>query len=104
MPLYSEQNAIRAVSTTTPELIPTCRRCSSDLPAGALVCGNCQALVHSEELDQIAFDAKALEAQRDFRQARERWLSGLPLLPPNSRQADWIQRHARSLAGMADQV
>lgn len=92
------------MSTTTPELIPTCRRCSGDLPAGALVCGHCQALVHSEQLDRIASEAKVLEAQQDFRQARERWLSGLPLLPPNSRQADWIQSHARSLADTADQV
>lgn len=92
------------MSPTTPELIPACRRCFSDLPAGALVCGNCQALVHSDELDRIASEAKTLEGQRDFRQARERWLSGLPLLPPNSRQAHWIQSHARSLAATADQV
>ncbi len=29
---------------------------------------------------------------------------GLPLLPPNSRQADWIQSHARSLDAVADQL
>lgn len=49
-------------------------------------------------------EAKALEAKRDFRQARERWLMGLPLLPANSRQADWIQQHARVLDVMAGQV
>jgi Zn-dependent protease len=48
-------------------------------------------------LDRLAAEAKELEAKGDPRQARERWLMGLPLLPPNSRQADWIQRHARSL-------
>jgi Zn-dependent protease len=90
------------VSTTTPELIRTCRRCSSDLPPTALVCHRCQALVHSEELDRIALAAKDLEARRDFRQAGERWRSALPLLPPTSRQADWIQSHARDLDAMED--
>jgi Zn-dependent protease len=48
-------------------------------------------------LDRLATEAKELEAKGDPRLARERWLQGLPLLPPNSRQADWIQQHARSL-------
>jgi Zn-dependent protease len=92
------------VSTSTPELIRNCRRCSSDLAPGALVCDKCHALVHSEQLDRLAEEAKTLESKGDFRQARERWLMGLPLLPPNSRQADWIQSHARSLDAMAEQV
>lgn len=92
------------MSTTTPELIRNCRRCASELAPGALVCEKCHALVHSEQLDRLASEAKALEAKNDFRQARERWLMGLPLLPPNSRQADWIQSHARSLDVMADRV
>ncbi|HYM77648.1 MAG TPA: site-2 protease family protein [Candidatus Dormibacteraeota bacterium] len=92
------------MSTVTPDLIRNCRRCSSDLAPDALVCANCHALVHSERLDQLASEAKALEAKRDFRQARERWLMGLPLLPRNSRQADWIVSHARSLDALADQI
>jgi Zn-dependent protease len=68
------------------------------------VCEKCHALVHSEQLDQLAAEARALEAKRDFRQARERWLMGLPLLPPNSRQAAWIQSHAQTLDVTADQV
>jgi Zn-dependent protease len=68
------------------------------------VCASCHALVHSERLDQLASEAKELEAKRDFRQARERWLMGLPLLPGDSRQAHWIVSHARSLDAMADQT
>jgi len=68
------------------------------------VCDRCHALVHSERLDQLASEAKALEASGDFRQARERWLMGLPLLPANSRQASWIQEHARSLEVAAERV
>jgi Zn-dependent protease len=92
------------VSTITPEFIRNCKRCSSELGPGALVCDRCHALVHSERLDQLASDAKALEASGDFRQARERWLMGLPLLPANSRQASWIQEHARSLEVAAERV
>lgn len=90
--------------TTTPELIRTCRRCSSELAAGALVCASCQALVHSEQLDRLASEAKELEAKRDFRQARERWLMALPMLPHDSRQAAWILSHARSLDALAQQT
>jgi Zn-dependent protease len=61
-------------------------------------------LVHSEQLDLLAAEAKALEAKGDPRQARERWLTGLPLLPPASRQADWIQQHARSLDAAAERL
>jgi Zn-dependent protease len=92
------------VSTTTPELIRNCGRCSSELEPGALVCDKCHALVHSQQLDKLASEAKALEAKGDLRRAREHWLMGLPLLPSNSRQADWIQSHARSLDVVADQV
>lgn len=92
------------MSTTTPELIRNCRRCSADLAPGALVCEKCHALVHSEQLDRLAAEAKALESKGDLRQARERWLMGIPLLPANSRQADWIRSHARSLDVVAEQV
>ena len=92
------------MSTITPDLVRNCRRCSSDLAPGVLVCPRCQALVHSEHLDRLASEAKELEAKGDFRQARERWLMGVPLLPPNSRQTDWILTHARELDGLAERV
>ena len=68
------------------------------------MCDQCHALVHSEKLDQLAAEAKQLEATGNLRQAREHWLMGLPLLPPNSRQASWIQDHARSLDAPANQI
>lgn len=68
------------------------------------MCSTCHALVHSEQLDQLASEATKLEAKHDYRQARERWLMGLPLLPSNSRQAAWIQSHARALDSLADQT
>jgi Zn-dependent protease len=92
------------VATITPELIRHCKRCGHELLPGALVCDQCHALVYSEELERLAADAKALETKGQLRQAREQWLMGLRLLPTTSRQADWIQRHARSLDEAADQI
>jgi Zn-dependent protease len=92
------------VSTITPELIRNCKRCSHELPPGALACDQCHALVHSEQLDRLAAEAKEFESKGDLRQAREHWLRGIPLLPSNSRQANWIQDHARSLDDAADQI
>ena len=89
------------MSTSTPELIRNCPRCSQELAPGALVCDKCQALVHSAQLEKLSADAKALEAKGDFRQAREQWLMGVHLLPANSRQADWILTHARQLEAQA---
>jgi len=91
------------VSTITPTLTRDCRRCSHQLAPGALVCDQCHALVHSEELDRLAAEAKSLENTGDFRSASQQWLAGLPLLPPNSRQADWITQHARALDKLAQQ-
>jgi Zn-dependent protease len=71
---------------------------------GALVCQQCHALVHSEELDRLAADAKALEAKGDLRGARERWLAGLYLLPRTSKQYDWIKEHAHTLEAAADEA
>jgi Zn-dependent protease len=85
------------VSTLAPELIRNCRRCGRELNLGALACDHCHALVYSQELDRLADEAKVLEAKGQPRQAREQWLMGLRLLPPNSTQAIWITQHARDL-------
>ena len=52
----------------------SCQRCGNALAPGALVCEKCHALVHSEELDRLASQARVLESQGDWREARERWL------------------------------
>jgi Zn-dependent protease len=98
---FYRQFFITAVSTSTPELIRNCPRCSQELAPGGLVCEKCQALVNSAQLEKLSAEAKALEAKGDFQQAREQWLMGLRLLPPNSRQADWILTHARELESKA---
>ena len=92
------------MSSITPELIRNCRRCAHELAPGALVCEQCHALVHSEELDRLAAEAKSLEAQGNLLQARDRWLAGLPLLPRASKQYEWIVQHAQSLSAAANKA
>jgi Zn-dependent protease len=84
-----------------PDSNPACQRCQRPLTPGALACDYCHALVHTGELDRLAADARALEAQSRLLEARERWLSILPLLPGDSQQALWIRSHARELEGAA---
>ncbi len=86
----------------TPELIRTCKSCSRDLAPGALACEQCHSLVHAGELDQLASEANALEAKGGLRQARERWLQGLPLLPRESKQSEWIRDKASALEQAAN--
>jgi Zn-dependent protease len=85
------------VSPFPPQLIAICARCAHPLVPRALECDQCHALVHAEQLDQLAKEAKKLESKGELHMARDRWLSGLPLLPRASKQADWIQAHAREL-------
>jgi Zn-dependent protease len=59
---------------------------------------------YSEELDRLASEAKALEGTGDLRRARERWLSGLHLLPRTSKQYEWIVQHAKDLSTTADKA
>ncbi|MBV9075702.1 MAG: site-2 protease family protein [Acidobacteria bacterium] len=92
------------MSTSTPQLIRNCPRCGQELTLNALVCGTCSALVHSEQLTRVSRDAKFLEQQGQLLQARDLWLSALPLLPQNSSQATWIRDHARELEQDAARV
>lgn len=94
------------MSATTPELIRNCTRCASELAPGSLVCSKCHALVHSDELDRLASEAKALEAKGELRHARERWFAGLHLLPHTSKQYYWIKDQIRRLeaAGTEAQI
>jgi Zn-dependent protease len=75
----------------------SCLRCSAPLEADALACPGCHALVYREELERLSGEANALEKKGDWRQARERWLAALEMLPPTSTQAQWVRNHAFDL-------
>jgi Zn-dependent protease len=78
-------------------LTQNCSNCGRDVAAGSLVCGACHALVNKDQLEEISKQANALEKSGQPRQAREKWLTALPLLPGSSRQAQWIIEHTRAL-------
>jgi Zn-dependent protease len=82
---------------TTDGTIRNCKRCSQQLVPGALECGQCLALVHADELERLAGEAKMLEAQGELLAARERWLNALPLLPESSAQGKWVRERVRTL-------
>jgi len=85
------------VSSLTPDLIRNCSRCGHELALGSVACDQCHALVHAEQLAQLSEKARQAERQGEFQSARDLWLQGLPLLPPDSRQAHWIRDHAKAL-------
>jgi len=60
--------------------------------------------VHGEELDRLAALAKDLEAKGQWRAAREQWQACLPLLPRDSKQAQWIRDHALQLDLRVDAI
>jgi Zn-dependent protease len=64
---------------------------------GALACPACFALVHGSELNELSRQAQALEAGGRYPEAREMWNSGLALLPPDSKQAQWVKERLRAL-------
>lgn len=87
--------------TLVPDSTVTCPRCSRVLAPGALECDRCHALVNAGEMETLAAQARGIEAQSRLLEARESWLSILPLLPYESKQAEWIRDHARELQSAA---
>src|SRR5690348_9793108 len=68
-----------------------CPGCQAVLEPGALVCNNCQALVHAGDLEQLAAQARRHEQRGEIVQARELWNRARPLLPQASTQAEWVR-------------
>lgn len=92
------------MSTVSDPLLRQCPNCDCELPLGALACPQCHLLIHGRELDGLAKEARGLEEQREFAQAREIWNRSLALLPPDSKQAEWVREHLRSLEVAAAQT
>jgi len=69
---------------------------------GSVACPSCHILLHASELDALAKEARALEAKHQLAQARELWNRSLALLPPDSKQAEWVREHLRALEAAAN--
>jgi Zn-dependent protease len=74
-----------------------CIRCGTELAAHALACPACGALVHAEELKQLATNADAATATGDLVRAREEWEAALRFLPSSSQQHNEIRRRVADL-------
>lgn len=83
---------------STPEsIVRRCPQCEHELNLGALACPECHALVHAAELAKLAAQAKGLEEKGHLAQAREVWQRSLPMLPSDSKQAEWVRDRLRAL-------
>jgi Zn-dependent protease len=74
-----------------------CRKCGQTLPAFALACDQCRTLVHQEELEQLSNSARDAEQNQRIPFACDSWTKALELLPSDSLQAKWIQKHLQQL-------
>ena len=75
-----------------------CEQCGTELAPHALACPACGALVHAEELKQIAASADEARAAGDLVKARDLWESALRFLPVESRQHTTIRARIADLA------
>jgi Zn-dependent protease len=78
-------------------LISHCPDCGHELPLAALACPECHVLVHGADLARLSAEAKRLEAQNRFAEAREVWNRALTLLPPDVKQAEWVREKMAAL-------
>ena len=78
-------------------MIRNCPNCGADLPLGTQACPDCHTLIYGRELDTLAAEARSVEAKGDFSQARELWNRSLTLLPPDSKQAEWVRQKMNAL-------
>lgn len=85
------------MSSLSHAIIRQCPACSGELPLGALACPACHTLIYAAELDGLSREARTLEAKGDLAQAREVWNRTLALLPPDSKQSQWVRDKAIAL-------
>jgi Zn-dependent protease len=84
------------------ESAPRCAQCFAALPASALSCPSCHALVHASELKRLAGEAQAAEARADVSAQLEAWRVALTLLPPGSSQYASIAQRVEGLSRSLD--
>lgn len=87
-----------------PESAPPsrCPQCFAPLPASALSCPSCHALVYAPRLKTLAMAAQQAEARADVSAQLEAWREALTLLPPGSSQHGEIGRRVETLSRSLD--
>jgi len=78
-------------SIAPPPPIHNCLQCSHWLPEGTLSCPECNTIVYSAHLRQLANLAAQQEQEQKWSEARETWASMLAWVPAGTTQAEGIQ-------------
>ncbi len=77
-----------------------CPECGRAVPAVALTCPGCHTLIHADRLEALTKDATAAEVT-DPAAALRLWREAFALLPPGSRQADFVQGRILEMSNRA---
>lgn len=79
-----------------------CPGCGTEVSPARQSCPLCHALIHADELRQLARDAENAEAADRPAEALTAWRRALELLPPESGQAQAIAQRAEALSRRAE--
>src|SRR4051812_48048151 len=79
-----------------------CPGCGISLSRYALSCPGCLRLVHAEQLETVAEQARAAAAANDRTEELRLWRSALDLLPANSKQHATIAERVNLLSRVVD--
>jgi len=74
-----------------------CSRCLAPLGPDDKLCPQCHALVYGAELEALRARALEYEKQGQTADARQVWTAAQHLLPPESKQAQWVAERLRTL-------
>jgi Zn-dependent protease len=85
------------LATAAPARPNDCARCGTELSPTLLVCPSCNALVHADELKQLAAAAEQAESSGDAARALTLWRQALDRLPPTTRQYDTLLQRVSAL-------
>lgn len=91
-----------SVTETAPHIAPpdpihSCPQCSHWLPAGTLACPDCNTIVYSAHLRNLASLASQQEQESKWAEARETWRSMLAWVPAGTTQAQGIEGRVASI-------
>lgn len=77
---------------TAPAPIFNCPQCTRWLPEGTLACPECETLIYSAHLRDIAIAATAREKEAQWTQARDAWREALVWLPEGTKQREAVEQ------------
>ena len=77
---------------TAPEPIFNCPQCSRWLPEGTLACPDCETIVYSAHLREIALAATTQEKESQWVQAQATWREALGWLPEETKQREGVEQ------------